>query len=252
MKLSVLIITFNEEKHIEQCIRSVKKLSDEIIVVDSFSTDKTQEICKRLEVKLYLKEYEGQIEQKNFALSKAQYDHVLALDADEMLTDELSAEILSEKAQGFPSDGYSFRRKNNYAGHWIRYGGWGTQWKLRLWQKDKAIWAGSNPHDKVVLRNPHNHKMLSGYFLHFAFKSIAEHRERIETYANLGAQSLFERGEKTSPILIILSPAFKFLKDYFFRLGFLDGRMGWEIALLSAKSRYLKYRTLQKLIKDHK
>lgn len=250
MKLSALIITFNEEKHIEQCIRSLKNVTDEIIVVDSYSTDKTPDICNKLEVTFILNRYKGQVQQKNFALSKASFDHVLSIDADEELTEELKASILKEKALGFPYDGYYFKRLNNYGGKWVRHGGWYPEWKLRLWNKNKASWLGTNPHDKVVLDHPHNSKKLTGHLLHFAFDSEAEHERRISQYAKIGAESLFSHGKRSSILHRLLSPVLKFVRDYFFKLGFLDGKTGFTIARLSAKTKYLKYKELSKLHKQ--
>lgn len=249
MKLSALIITFNEERHVEQCIQSLKNVADEIIVVDSYSTDKTQEICQKHGVTVINHLYESQIEQKNFALTKAQHDFVISVDADEVLTPELQNAIKIEQSNGFPCDGYYLNRLNNYAGKWIKHGGWYPEWKLRIWNKHKAHWGGLNPHDKVVLHKSGNTKKLDGNLLHYAFESIAEHESRIDSYAAIGAKSLYDKGKKSTLLLRVFSPIVKFARDYFLNLGFLDGHAGLTIARLSARSKSLKYQKLKEMDK---
>ena len=144
VKISAVIITYNEERNIGSCLDSVKAVADEIVVVDSYSTDKTQEICSRMNVKFLQHHFEGHIEQKNYAVSCVQYGHVLSLDADEILSEKLKQSIIAAK-QNWRFDGYSFNRSTNYCGNWIRHSGWYPDTKLRLWNRTKGAGAESIP-----------------------------------------------------------------------------------------------------------
>ncbi|MBR06377.1 MAG: glycosyl transferase [Rickettsiales bacterium] len=252
MKVSGVVITYNEAQHIESCIRALQQVTDEIIVVDSFSGDNTPEICMNLGVKFFTHRYEGQVEQKNYALTLTSYEIVLSVDGDEVLSDKLINSINIEKSQGFPCEGYELNRLTNYAGHWIKHGGWYPDWKLRLWHKSKGSWQGQNPHDRVILYEDVKSKRLKGDILHYAFESVREHQSRMENYATIGAQSMFSSGKKANRALLLLSPAWKFVRDYLVKRGFLDGKYGFVIARLSAKSKYLKYKKLLALQQENR
>src|ERR1035437_7666308 len=140
-QISVVIITFNEEKNIERCILSVQDLADDIVVVDSFSTDRTEEICKSHGVRFIQNHFNGHIEQKNFAISKAHFPYILSLDADEQLSEELKKSIQQVK-NNWDADGYYFNRLTNYCGQWIRHSSWYPASKLRLWDSRKGKWGG--------------------------------------------------------------------------------------------------------------
>ena len=152
VKLSVVIITFNEEKNIARCLESVKDIADEIVVVDSFSKDKTEEICRGYGVKFIEHKFEGHIEQKNYASSQATYQHVLSLDADEALSDELKESIIKVK-NDWNGYGYSMNRLTNYCGKWIHHCGWYPDTKIRLMDKSKGKWDGDNPHDQFIMQD---------------------------------------------------------------------------------------------------
>lgn len=141
IKLSAVIITYNEEDNIERCLESLEKTADEILVVDSFSSDRTAEICKSKGVEFIQHSFEGHIEQKNYALSRASNDYVLSLDADEALSDKLIQSIRAAK-QNWSTNGYSVNRLTNYCGKWIRHCGWYPDKKIRLWDKRKGTWGG--------------------------------------------------------------------------------------------------------------
>lgn len=252
MKVSGVIITYNEAQHIESCIRALQEVTDEIIAVDSFSCDDTPEICMNLGVTFYSKAYEGQIQQKQYALSKANYSMILAVDGDEILSDQLIQSIQEEKANNFPFAGYEMNRLTNYAGKWIKYGGWYPDWKLRLWHKSKGSFQGQNPHDRVILDEGLTSKRLKGELVHYAFDSVAEHRSRIDNYATIGAQSALSSGKQSNVLMLLVSPIWKFIRDYLLKGGFLDGKYGLIIALLSAQSKYLKYKKLRQLQKGIK
>jgi glycosyltransferase involved in cell wall biosynthesis len=166
-KLSVVFITFNEEKNIERSLVSVREIADEIVVVDSFSTDATKEICVNYGVRFIEHEFRGYVEQKNFAASQATYDLVLSLDADEVPDAKLIESISSVKSN-WQFDGYFMNRLNNYCGTWIRHGTWYPNRKLRLWNRKKGKWAGFNPHDRFELVDGSSTGYLKGDLLHYS------------------------------------------------------------------------------------
>jgi glycosyltransferase involved in cell wall biosynthesis len=245
-KLSVAIITYNEGKNIRRCLESVSAVADEIVVVDSFSTDDTRLICEDFGVKFSTNPFEGHIQQKNHALTLCSHKHVLSLDADEALSKKLLDSILSEKAKGF-KDAYCMNRLTNYCGKWIHFGGWYPDRKVRLVHKDKARWGGINPHDKLIPDKTVKPCRLKGDILHYSINSLDEHKKVVANFSGISAKALHDRGVKTSLSMVYLSPTFKFVQSYFFQLGFLEGVRGWHIARLSAKAKYLKYKKLRKL-----
>jgi glycosyltransferase involved in cell wall biosynthesis len=246
IKISVVIITFNEEKNIERCLNSVKDIADEIIVVDSFSTDKTKEICLKYKVLFFEQKFLGHIEQKNFALEKANNNYVLSLDADEELSNKLISEILLIKAD-FQYDGYTFNRLTNYCGKWIKHCGWYPDKKLRLWDKSKGCWGGINPHDKVIMQQNSKINCLNLDILHFSFYTLEQHVDQINKFSKIKAEALFRKGKKSGIFKIILSPVFKFLQSYFIKLGFLDGFYGLVVCVNSSHAKFLTYVKLYQL-----
>ena len=167
IKLSVVIITFNEEKNIERCLKSVQEIADEIIVLDSFSSDKTEEICKKNNVSFYQHEFDGHIQQKNRVMNMANNDYVLSLDADECLDEALTEEIKKIKDNS-THKAYQFNRLTNYCGKWIKHCGWYPDVKLRIWDKNIARWGGINPHDKVIVDENIEVKHIKGDLLHYS------------------------------------------------------------------------------------
>jgi len=249
MKLSVAIITFNEEMNIGRCIESVREIADEIIVVDSYSKDQTKEIAVSLHATFIEHPFEGHIQQKNFALSQCRFDYVLSLDADEAPSAELLHSIKSEKEKGFTSHAYSFNRLSSYGGKWIKHGSWYPDTKLRLIKRGTATWGGENPHDKLI---PHQHiavRHLNGDLLHYTAFSKQQFLEKSESYSMIGANEAFKRGKKSGYPFIWLKAGFRFFRDYIIKLGILDGAVGLEIALISARANFRKYRELRRLSK---
>lgn len=247
-KISAAIITYNEEKNIERCILSLKEVADEIVVIDSGSTDQTQVIAENLGAVVIKNSFEGHIQQKNFAITKTSNDWVISLDADEALSDELKQSILSVKNQ-LDGDGYTFNRLTNYCGKWIKHCGWYPDTKLRLFRKGAGAWGGKNPHDKYILKSG-NPKFLKGDILHYTFYSVDEHKAQIVKFTDIAAQSLFELGKKSNWFKIYGKAIFKFIRNYFLKLGFLDGITGFHICRLSAHATYLRYYKLLKLQKQ--
>jgi len=246
ISLSVVIITFNEEKNIERCIRSVIDFADEILVVDSFSTDQTEAICRRYGVNVVKNTFKGHIEQKNWALSQSKFNHVLSLDADEAVSEELKDSILKIR-KNWTYDGYDFNRLTNYCGQWIYHCGWYPDQKLRLFDKTKGQWGGVNPHDKFILKNGFTHDHLKGDLLHYSYCTISDHVNRINYYSTISAQEMF-LGKRSATIFTSISHSiWRFFSDYFFQRGFLDGYYGFIISVMNSYSTLLKYAKLKEL-----
>ena len=250
IKLSVAIITFNEERNIERCIKSVKGLADEIVVLDSFSTDGTEEICKKYGVKFYKQVFEGYIEQKNKVLEFCNYDWVLSLDADEALSEKLFNEIKRVK-ENPDADGYYFNRLTFYVNKWIKHSGWYPDRKLRLWKKELGRWEGTNPHDFLVLKKGSKIKHLKGDLLHYSYYSVTQHIDQINKFTTIGAKEAFKKGKKSSLVMLPLRTVFRFVRDYFIKLGFLDGYYGFVVCSMNAWSTFNKYVKLRELQKGN-
>lgn len=240
------IITYNEENNIGRCISSVLPIADEVLVVDSFSTDKTEAIALSLGARFVANPFEGHIEQKNFALKLATYDYVLSLDADEALSPELLEEIKKVKTD-VRYDGYKFHRLTNYNGKWIRHSGWYPDTKLRLVKKTKALWRGENPHDILKMNEKENVGFLRGDLLHYSYGSISAHVAQTDKFTTIAAHAAFKQGKRSSVFKIVTRPIFKFLRDYFFKRGFLDGRYGFVICCINSLYALLKYAKLHEL-----
>ncbi|MES2587867.1 MAG: glycosyltransferase family 2 protein [Bacteroidota bacterium] len=249
VKISAVIITFNEERNILRCLESLQGVVDEIVVVDSFSKDKTEEICRNFGVNFISHAFDGHIEQKNWAITQAKYQHVLSLDADEALNETLKKSILEVK-NNWQADGYYMNRLTNYCGKWIKHCGWYPDTKLRLWDSTKGTWGGDNPHDKYELfEGDKNTQKLKGDILHYSYYSLQDHYKQVEYFTTVLAKAQFEKGKKAPFLTLIFSPIVKFLKDYFFNLGILDGKEGFIICKISAFATYTKYKKLRALIR---
>lgn len=253
IKLSAAVICFNEEDKIRRCLESLKKVADEIVVVDSYSTDKTSEIVSslvsELNIKFHHHPFEGHIEQKNYALSLCSHDYVLSLDADEALSPELEASILEAK-KNFKANGYRFHRLTNYNGFWVRHCGWYPDTKLRLVKKSVAKWQGVNPHDILELSEGST-EFLKGDLLHYSYDSISDHIDQTNRFTTIAAKASFKLGTRSGLFKIITRPILKFLKDYFLKLGFLDGRYGLIICTINGLSAFLKYSKIKELQDGH-
>jgi len=222
-KLSVVIITRNEEKNIGRCIDSVKDLADDIVVIDSFSTDRTEEICKSKGARFIQHDFIGHIEQKNYAVMLTEYPNVLSLDADEALDDTLKKSI-AEVKENWKEDGYEMNRLTNYCGTWIKHCGWYPDRKLRLFDRSKGKWGGMNPHDRFEMQAGSTIGRLKGDILHYSYYTIEDHYKQIEYFTTINSKASFDKGKHAPVWKLYLAPAVKFIKDYFIRLGFLDGQ----------------------------
>jgi glycosyltransferase involved in cell wall biosynthesis len=250
-QISAVIITLNEERNIGRCIDSLKEVADEILVVDSFSSDRTESICTGKGVRFVQHAFEGHIEQKNYAVSQASFPFVLSLDADEALSPKLIESILAIKNKP-DFDGYYLNRLTNYCGHWVKYCGWYPDRKLRLFNKTKGRWAGTNPHDIYAIDPDSKTARLEGDILHYSYYTFEDHLKQINYFSNIAAREAFLKGNKHSVIeKIILSPLAKFFQSYFLQLGFLDGYYGFIISVTSAFATFSKYIKLRQLWKEN-
>jgi glycosyltransferase involved in cell wall biosynthesis len=244
--LSAVIITFNEEHNIERCIRSVKEVADEVIVLDSFSTDQTVQIAASLGAIVYQEKFRGYIGQKNHAMQLASNDYILSLDADEVLNEQLAASILEAK-KNFTSRVYRMNRCTNYCGRFIRHGLWYPDRKIRLFDRRCAQWGGMNPHDKIEITHHLPVVQLSGDLLHYSFATPDDLAWQNNRLSSISAASLFARGRRSSWFKMLVRPAWAFVNGYFFRLGFLDGIDGFVIAVHTSHQVFMKYSKLLRM-----
>lgn len=239
IKLSFVIITRNEEKNIERCLKSVQPLADEIVVVDSFSTDKTQSICEQYNVKFVQHPFENYSAQKNYANSLTTNDFIFSIDADEVLSEELQKSITAFK-QNPTAEVCTLNRLTNYAGTWIKHGGWYPDTKIRLWNKNKGQWQGAI-HEHIHFSEKPVVFHLQGDLLHYTYNSFKEHIDISYKYADMMAKEMLEKGKRAGFVNLFLSPVFKFFKIYFLKQGFRDGYFGLMIAATHSYSTLWKY-----------
>ncbi len=246
-QISVVIIAYNEEKNIGRCLDSVKDIADEIVVLDSGSTDRTKEICLHYGVSFYEHKFDGHIEQKNRAITYAKFPHILSLDADEALDNTLKKSILETKSN-WTKDGYYMNRLTNYCGHWVKHCNWYPDTKLRLWNSRIGKWTGTNPHDKYEMNaGDKNTGHLSGDILHYSYYSVEDHYKQVEYFTNIASNAFFQEGKKSNAFKLMINPVAKFIDHYILHLGFLDGKAGYSISKISAYATYLKYKKLRDL-----
>ena len=245
-EISVVIITLNEEINIGQCIESVKDIADEVLVVDSFSNDKTEEIAKSYGAIFIQHAFEDYVKQHEFADQQASYAHILTIDADERLSAELKESIRQVKKY-WKYDGYSMSRMTNYCGKWIKHSGWYPDLKLRLYDRRKGRWTGHKIHERFLLTEGSAKGHLKGDILHFSFHSISQHIAQANKFTDLTAQAAFENGKHSNSLKILFNPMFKFIRNYFLNFGFLDGFYGYVICSISAHATFLKYAKLKQL-----
>lgn len=251
IKISAVIITFNEERNIRPCLDALSGLADEIVVVDSYSTDRTEEICRQYNAVFIKHKFTGHIQQKNWAILQASSPYILSLDADEVLSDELKASILKVK-ENWTHDAYYFNRLTNYCGKWIRHTSWYPSRKLRLWDSRMGSWGGMNPHDTYILNRGASSRYLTGDLLHYSYYSLNEHLVQMNSFSSILARSYFEQGRRANILQITFRPFWRFLKDFIFLRGFLDGYYGFVVSVNSAHEVFLKYVKLRNIYIDEK
>ncbi|HLI85294.1 MAG TPA: glycosyltransferase family 2 protein [Bryobacteraceae bacterium] len=238
MKITATIITLDEERNIQRAIESLR-CSDEILIVDSGSVDRTVELAEKLGARVIEAGWRGYAAQKNWAAEHASYDWILSLDADEALSEALEAEIWNLKKKGPQADAYTMPRLAQYLGRWILHSGWYPDRKIRLYDRRKARWVGSFVHESVQVEGKIGH--LDANILHFTCDSLSEHMKTLERYTTLAAQELAARRAQIGWWRMLFDPPWTFLRTYFFKLGFLDGLEGLIIAYMAAFYTFLKY-----------
>jgi glycosyltransferase involved in cell wall biosynthesis len=239
--LSACIVARNEEDRIGDCLTSVS-WCDEILVVDSHSTDRTREIAESHGARVVERDWPGHVAQKEFAVREAQSDWVLCIDADERLSPELQKEISQLRDRGFDAAGYELSRVSNYLGRWIRHGTWYPDRKLRLFDRRRGGWGGRNPHDRVSVEG--GVERLRGELLHHPYRSLEEHLATIDRYTTIMAQEMRAEGRRARLSDLVLRPPARFFVYYVVRRGFLDGWRGLLLAYLAAHYVRLKYAKL--------
>jgi glycosyltransferase involved in cell wall biosynthesis len=239
VKISAVIITFNEEKNIAKAIKSVA-FADEIIVVDSESIDKTREIAESLGAKIIIQKWLGFSKQKQFAVDSATHDWIISLDADERISDKLRDEIIKLKSTKTNVDGYKIPRLSIYMNREIRHSGWYPDWQIRFFNRTKGRWKSVEIHESFEIDG--KIEKLSGDILHYSVDNAAHHHKMIgERYAPLAAKQMFESGKRTSALKVATVGFTTFFQSYFLKLGFLDGFAGFCIARFAAHHAFMKY-----------
>jgi len=247
--ISAVIITYNEQEHIENCIKSLQGVADEIVIVDSFSTDLTETICSKYDVRFLKHAFEGYVEQKNYALTQATFPIVLSLDGDEALSDELKKSILEVK-KDLNYDGYQFNRRHNYCGKWLRFSRWYPDRQLRLFDRGKGKWTGPNPHDKIMMEPGARVKWLKGDLLHWNYASFEDHIDKANRFSTIAANEYFKAGKRAGCLTATIHSFWSFFRSYILRAGFLDGYSGYICCSITAYASFLKYAKLRRLIYD--
>jgi glycosyltransferase involved in cell wall biosynthesis len=242
--LSATIIARNEAGNLSRAIRSLA-CADEVIVIDSGSTDDTASIARSLGATVVTHPFAGFAAQKNFATSQAGHNWILSLDADEELNPEAQQAVERWKASTPGANGYRFARRARYLGRWIGHSGWYPDYKLRLFDRRRGRWQGAYVHESVVVDGAV--ETLPGEILHYTCDSLQEHRERIEFYTDLAAREMFDQGKRVSALGRWLAPPWIFLETYVFRGGILDGREGFLISRMAARYVNRKFEKLKRL-----
>jgi glycosyltransferase involved in cell wall biosynthesis len=238
MKISATIITYNEERNIARAIESLR-CCDEILVVDSGSSDRTCEIAANLGARVLESVWLGYAGQKNYASEQAQNDWILSIDADEALSEALEAEIWQLKKNGAAHDAYTMPRLAQYLGRWILHSGWYPDRKVRLFERRKASWVGSYVHESVKVNGSVGH--LESNLLHFTCSSLSEHLKTMDRYTTLAAEQMIAEGRPVGWWELLVDPAWTFFRTYILDLGFLDGMEGLAIAHMAALYNFLKF-----------
>jgi len=248
-KLSVYMITYNNERTVEKALKSVT-WADEIIVLDSFSHDKTVEICRKFTNKVFQRKWPGHRDQYQYAADLTKNEWIMFVDADEEIPPELAEEIrrvLKEERKDV--DGFHVYRRTYYLGRWIRYGGWYPDYEIRLYRRDKGRWEGGL-HAKVVV----NGKVgsLKNQYLHYNYRDISDQIQIIDKYSQIAAEDMLKSGEKFSLLRLLFHPPFRFIKEYLFKSGFRDGLPGFIIVVATMFYVFIKYAKLWEMTKPAK
>ncbi len=242
-QISAVIITYNEELNIARCIESLQGIADEILVIDSFSTDTTEEICRKYGVRFLQRKWDNYSAQKNYGNEQATYDYILSMDADEALSGELRNSLIAAKSN-LDSAAFSMNRLTFYCGRPIRHCGWYPDRKVRLWNRNVARWEG-DVHERLIYLSPVPRQHLRGDILHYSFRSYFQHVEKINKYSEIAANIAFQKNKSSNIFKLVLKPAFKFWHVYLLKGGFLDGYAGYLISKMYAYDAFLRISKLR-------
>jgi glycosyltransferase involved in cell wall biosynthesis len=248
-KISVVIITKNEEHEIGRCLHSLKGLTDDIVVLDNGSTDNTKNIVREEGARLIEQAWEGFGKTKNKATQFARYDWVLNLDADESLDEELKNSLLDLSLDN-ENEVFELKFKNFFGKKYLRFGEWGGDKHVRVFNRRRIGWNEARVHEGLLLMPEIKIKKLKGHVLHYTVNTVTEYSNKMFKYASLSAEKYAEQGKKSSWLKVIMAPLFAFLKYYIFKLGFLDGREGFICARMTSYYTFTKYARLLKLNKQ--
>jgi glycosyltransferase involved in cell wall biosynthesis len=244
-KLSAFVICCNEEKYIERCLNSIS-FASEIIVVDSGSTDKTLEICKKYTDKIFHKTWSGFVAQKSYAFEQCSNEWVLNIDADEVVSEKLKSKIIEITSEpDSNTNGYEISRIVYYMGKFWNKGGWYPEYRLRLVKKSYTSWGGVDPHEKAITQGRIDRIIAPIY--HYTYASLADQIHSLNNHSSTAAESLYKKGKSCSLVSIFIRPIARFLKFYFSKKGFLEGQAGLIVAVLEALYAFLKYAKLWEL-----
>lgn len=248
VKLSAVIITFNEEKNIGRCLDSLLSIADEYIVIDAFSTDQTINIIQARGIRPLQQEWLGYSATKNFANSLANGDFILSIDADEELSPELIRSIQEFKKNPVAA-ACQINRLTNYCGQWIRHSGWYPEYKIRIFRKGEAEWRGT-VHEDLLFNTSCRPVRLKGNLFHYSFPTLESHVKKMISYSALAAEKDYTKGKKYNLLVHgLVKPWFAFMRTYFFQAGFLDGFYGFVIAISTGYERFLRYAKFRSLKK---
>ena len=237
--VSAIVITLNEENNIGACLDSLS-FAEEIVVVDSGSTDRTEEICRKdSRVRWFSEEWKGYGKQKNSALDKAKGPWIFSIDADERVTKDLAEEISGIDLNRSPCAGYRVPRRSFFGDTWVRYGGWYPDSTVRLWKKEAGRFEERSVHEAVRVSGPVG--TLSGDLLHYTYRDTSDFIERMNRYSSLGAQELLRLGKRVTVFDLVLRPPYTFFKMFVLKRGFLDGWLGFRLAVLYSMYTFVKY-----------
>jgi glycosyltransferase involved in cell wall biosynthesis len=243
-QISAALITYNEEHNITEALQSLSWV-DEIVVVDSGSTDRTLEICRQFTPRIFHRDWTGYVDQKNFAMDQARHDWIFSLDADERCSLKLQDEIQELARNEFRRSGYRIPRVAFFMGRWIRHGDWYPDYQLRLFDRKHGRWEGGRVHESVRLQEKPEY--LSGEIYHFTYRSLSDYLRRLEIYTNLAAFDYQQQGKSSTPLRLFGNPLVTFIKAYLIKRGFLDGTPGFAVAVMGAISVFFKYAKLYEL-----
>ncbi len=239
IRISAVIITLNEEKNIVDCLESIGAVADELLVVDSFSTDDTVALARQAGARVLQHPFEGHMEQRAYSIAQAKYERVLVLDADERLSGELRRSIAAVR-QNWTQDCYWCKRLSYFGGRWIRHGAWYPDRKMRLFDRRKYKIGGINPHDRLEPAEGATEGTLEGDILHYTNESLEDRARTVNAFSSIAARAYHERGKRGSIWRLLFKPFFRFFAEYFIKRGFLDGFYGFIIARTSSYYVFLR------------